>query len=206
MKSRNQAGFSLLGALAGAAIGMVVVMGTTQSFIQQRISLLALEKRIQRLEINRRGGDGSPLFMGKAWDCKNTLKGKKLSGSSGDAKRTIEIAAIKDRAATPATVWDFSKNAAGELTSAATKEKLKSLGIDKFLKLEFVYKAGPPADGRIVLKSKTSIEGLMERQNKPAVWELSGITVKALTTVEATAEGSTDKPPRWRLCNGLRPR
>ncbi len=188
----GEAGFSLLGALAASAIGLLVIMGQTQSFIQQKISLLALEKRIQRLEINRRGDDGAQLFMGKAWDCKNTLKGKKLSGSSGDAKRTIEIAAIKDSAAAPAAVWDFSKNAAGELTSAATKQKLKSLGIDKFEKLELVYKAGPPAEGRIVLKSKTSIQGLMERENKAADWELSGITVTAKTAAEATAENLSD--------------
>ena len=85
----GQAGFSLLGALAGAAIGVVVVMRTTQSFIQQKISLLALEKRIARMEVNRRGADGAQLFMGKAWDCKNTLKGKNLSGSSGDAQKSL---------------------------------------------------------------------------------------------------------------------
>ncbi len=154
-------------------------MGTTQSFIQQKISLLALEKRIARMEVNRRGADGAQLFMGKAWDCKNTLKGKNLSGSSGDAKRAFEIAAIKDSAAAPATVWDFSKNAAGELTHSATKERLKSIGIDKFEKLEFVYKTANPAEGRIVLSSRTSIQGHLERSNPGIVWELSGIKIEA---------------------------
>ncbi len=188
----SQAGFSLLGALAGAAIGLVVVMGTTQSFIQQKISLLALEKRIARRGVNDRHKDGWQMFMGKDWSCKNTLRGKKLSGSSGDAKRAFKITAIKDSAAAPATVWDFSKNSAGELTNSATKQKLKSLGIDKFLKLEFVYKPGPPATSQIVLSSKTVISGLMERKNKPAVWEFSGIKVEAKTAAEALAEGSAD--------------
>ncbi len=34
----NQSGFSLLGALAAAAIGAAVLMGTAQSFVQQKIS------------------------------------------------------------------------------------------------------------------------------------------------------------------------
>ena len=110
----NQSGFSLIGALAAAAIGLIVVMGTTQSFVNQSVKLLAMEKRIQRVGINRRGPDGSLLFMGRAWDCKNTLKGKKLSGSSADTERSFEIEIIKDRSAPPKTVWDFSKNTAGE--------------------------------------------------------------------------------------------
>ena len=35
----NQSGFSLLGALAAAAIGAAVLMGTAQSFVQQKIQL-----------------------------------------------------------------------------------------------------------------------------------------------------------------------
>ena len=184
----NQSGFSLVGALAAAAIGLIVVMGTTQSFIQQRINLLALERKAAQIGVNERHQDGWQMFMGKDWSCKNTLKGKKLSGSSGDAKRSFEIKEIKDSAAAPATVWDFSKNSAGELTHSATKEKLKSLGIDKFLKLEFVYKPGPPEKSQIVLSSKTVISGLMERNNMPAVWELSGIAVTSKTAAEAQTE------------------
>ncbi len=188
----GQAGFSLLGALAGAAIGLLVVMGTTQSFVQQKVNLLALEKRIARTEVNRRGADGLQMFMGKAWHCKNTLKAKKLSGSSGDTERRFEIAAIKDSKTPPAAIWDFSKDTAGELTSAAAKERLKSLGIDKFKKLEFVYKSANPSWGQIVLSSKTEISGLLERNNKPLVWELSGVSVAAKTGAEAAAEGRAD--------------
>ena len=188
----NQSGFSLLGSLAAAAIGLVVVMGTTQSFVQQKVNLLALEKRIARTEVNRRGADGLQMFMGKAWHCKNTLKEKKLSAADSGGKRAIEIAAIKDSAAPPADIWDFSKSAAGELTSAAAKERLKSLGIDKFIKLEFVYKAANPKWGQIVLSSKTEMSGLLERNNKPIVWELSGVSVAAKTAAEAIAEGRSD--------------
>ena len=91
----NQSGFSLLGTLAGASvIGLVVIMGTTQSFIQQKISLLALEKRIKQIEITRRGdplgaGGGQQKLMGKAWSCLNTLKGHSLSGADSPWKKKL---------------------------------------------------------------------------------------------------------------------
>ncbi len=179
--------------MAGSAIGLLVVMGTIQSFIQQKISLLALEKRIARTEVNRRSGaDGLQMFMGKTWHCKNTLKAKKLSAADSDGKRRFEIEAIKDSAAAPATIWDFSRNAAGELTDADTKQKLQSLGIDKLLKLELVYNTTRPKWGQVILSSKTSIHGLLERQNKSIVWELSGVSVARKTGAEATAEGRAD--------------
>ena len=169
---------------------MIVIMGTTQSFVQQRISFLALEKRIQRLEANRRSADGLQRFMGKNWDCLKTLEKKKLSGSAGDAKRSFEIAAVKESGGS--NVWDFAKNAAGELTAAATKERLKGLGVDKFEKLEFVYESASPAAGRIVLTSKTNIPGLLEGKNPDIVWKLSGITVEDKTAAEAAAESLTE--------------
>ena len=199
-KGMNQSGFSLLGTLAASVIGLVVIMGTTQSFIQQKISLLALEKRIKQLEITRRGdplgaGGGQQKLMGKAWSCLNTLKGHSLSG--GSAKKSFEITAVKDSAAPPATVWDFSKNSAGELTSPAAREKMKSLGIDKFEKLEFVYEPAKPTEGRLVLRSKTVIPGHLERENKPAVWELSGVKVAGSKVTEC---GGTEPQAEYTPC------
>ncbi len=169
-----------MGVLAAAAIGLVVMMGTTQSFIQQRVNLLALEKRIARIEVNSRGADGSQMFMGRAWDCKNTLAGIPLSGNAGDAKRSFEIALVKDSGSPPGAVWDFSRDAiSGELTNSAAKEGLKKAGIDKFKKLEFIYESASPRSGRIVLTSGTSIQGIMEKSNPSIVWELSGIKVES---------------------------
>ena len=189
----GQAGFSIVGVVTASAIGLIVIMGTTQSFVQQRVSFLALEKRMSRLEANRRAEDGQQRFMGKDWDCLKTLEKKKLSGSAGDAKRSFEIAAVKDSAApAPNTVWDFAKNSSGGLTASATKQGLESHGIDKFEGLEFVYEpAKSPAAGRIVLSSKTNIPGLLEGKNTDIVWELSGINVETKTAAEARAEGLT---------------
>ena len=176
-----------MGVVAASAIGLIVIMGTTQSFVQQRISFLALEKRMARLEANKRHADGLQRFMGKDWDCLNTLKEIKLLDSSPytAAKKGFEIAAVKDSAGTQ--VWSFAKDAAGELTNSAAKEKLKSFGIDKFERLEFVYETASPAAGRIVLSSKTNIPGLLEGKNPDIVWELSRVKVEART---AAADGA----------------
>ena len=136
---------------------------------------MALEKRIKRLEANRRAADGSQNFMGKAWSCKNTLAGANLGGSSGDTERSFEIKAIKDSAGN--TVWNFAKTS-GKLTDSATKERLKSLGIDDFESLKFIYESASPAEGRIVLSSRTAISGLLEGKNPDIIWELSGIKVE----------------------------
>ena len=152
---------------------------------------MALEKRIQRLETNRRGADGLQRFMGRDWDCLKTLEKKKLLSTPAPystEKKGFPIPAVKDSAGD--TVWNFARTS-GELTAAAApaKAKLKSLGIDKFGRLDFFYETGQPKTGRIVLSSKTSLPGLLEGKNPDIVWELSGITVEAKTAAEAAAEG-----------------
>ena len=169
--------------MAASAIGLIVIMGTTQSFIQQRISFLALEKRIQRLETNRRGADGRQRIMGRDWDCLKTLEKIKLLNTAPftATNKGFPIPAVNDSAGNP--VWNFAK-ASGKLTDPATKARLKSHGIDKFERLDFFYKEGPPKTGRIVLSSKTNLPGLLEGKNPDIVWELSGITVEAKTAAD----------------------
>ena len=191
----NQAGFSIVGVVTASAIGLIVIMGTTQSFIQQRISFLALEKRLARIETNRRmPPDGRQRFMGRDWDCLKTLEKQKLLNTPAPysaEKRGFEITAIKDSAGRP--LWGFAKDSAGKLlaTEAPTKASLKKHGIDDFERLDFFYETGPPETGRIVLSSKTSLPGLLEGRNPDIVWELSGLTVKAKTAEEARDEGLT---------------
>ena len=169
-----------MGVVTASAIGLIVIMGTTQSFVQQRISFLALEKRMSRLETNRRGADGRQRIMGRDWDCLKTLEKIKLLDTPAPystEKKGFKITAVKDGAATPATVWDFSVDSDGKLTDPATKAGLESHGIDKFERLDFFYETAPKT-GRIVLSSKTNLPGLLEGKNPDIVWELSGLKIE----------------------------
>ena len=148
--------------------------GMTHTLVQTKLNTLAIEKRDRRKSLYRFVDN----VLADSQSCKRTLEGKALSGDTSHPDRSFEIDFLKD--ATGGTLMDFKKTN-GILDDAATKEKLKNLGIDKFDKLEFRYKTALPRTGQVVLISKTVVKGLHEKSNRELIWEISGIKVETKT-------------------------
>ena len=133
-------------------IGLMVTYGMTHTLVQTKLNTLAIEKRDRRKSLYRFVDN----VLADSQSCKRTLEGKALSGVLGNPDRSFEIDSLKD--ATGGTLMDFKKTN-GILDDAATKEKLKNLGIDKFDKLEFRYKTALPRTGSSGFNFKDSGQG-----------------------------------------------
>ena len=149
--------------------------GMTHTLVQTKLNTLAIEKRDRRKSLYRFVDN----VLSDSQSCLNTLQGQALSGTSQDTDRSFEITALKD--SNNGKLMDFEKDTNGNLRHAATKEKLKNLGIDKFEKLEFRYKTALPRTGQVVLTSKTEVKGLHEKSNREIIWEISGLKVETKT-------------------------
>ena len=183
-------GFSLIGVLAAAGIGMIVVSGMSQYMIQMKIQSSDQDKAGKRLNIQS--------FIGRILDdsqaCYNTLNPGTLTPAVAATdtapfpEQKFKIEQLKDSAGN--TLLNFEKYKSGDTIptgkaigdlkdETVTGEKLRNLGIDKFEKLEFVYDKDLSSLAKIVLHSETKIKGMLERKNPPIVWELSGISVSS---------------------------
>ena len=152
----------------------MVTYGMTHTLVQTKLNTLAIEKRDRRKSLYRFVDN----VLADSQSCLNTLQGQPLSLPSTAPERSFEITALKD--ATGGTLMDFKKTN-GILDDAATKEKLKNLGIDKFESLKFRYKTALPRTGQVVLTSKTVVKGLHEKSNREIIWEISGLKVETKT-------------------------
>ena len=188
-KSPFRPGFSLIGVLTASAIGMVVVAGMSQYMIQMKIQFSDKEKTAKRLDIHSFIG----RFLDNSQACYNTLTPWTLTPAIASTdtapfpEQKFQINKLKDR--NGGTSLNFEKykagdtippgKAIGDIKDTDTAEKLRSLGIDKFEKLEFVYDKDTSSLGKVILHSRTEIKGFLEKKNAPIVWELSGISVES---------------------------
>ena len=193
---RKTSGFSLVGALTASVIGLMVTYGITHNLVQTKLYQLSIEKKDRRKSLYRFVDN----VLSDSQSCLNTLQGQALSGDSTHTDRSFEITALKD--ANNGKLMDFSKTN-GILDDAATKEKLKNLGIDKFESLKFRYKTALPRTGQVVLTSKTEVKGLHEKSNRELIWEISGLKVETKTNNGVSSEQVTlcqDSVPLKILC------
>ena len=149
--------------------------GITHNLVQTKLYQLSIEKKDRRKSLYRFVDN----VLSDSQSCLNTLQGQALSGDTSHTDRSFEITALKD--SNNGNLMDFAKDTNGNLRHAATKEKLKNLGIDKFDKLEFRYKTALPRTGQVVLTSKTVVKGLHEKSNREIIWEISGLKVETKT-------------------------
>ena len=170
--------------------------GITHNLVQTKLYQLSIEKKDRRKSLYRFVDN----VLSDSQSCLNTLQGQALSGDSTHTDRSFEITALKD--ANNGKLMDFSKTN-GILDDAATKEKLKNLGIDKFESLKFRYKTALPRTGQVVLTSKTEVKGLHEKSNRELIWEISGLKVETKTNNGTSSEQVTlcqDSVPLKILC------
>ncbi len=200
-------GFSLVSVLVSSALGLMVVMGISHNMIQTALNRQIMEKRHLRQDMQT----FIKAALNNSASCQNTLSSQLDSGAAKADKnlaphagqeRKFEIKILKD--ANGGTILDFSKDASGNLTHQASKIRLSDLGIDRFEKMEFIHSKSQPSLGKVVLKSKTSIGSLHNRQNRELVWHLSGLTIGDPDGADTDGDG-TDLGDQVQSCSEAEP-
>ncbi len=200
-------GFSLVSVLVSSALGLMVVMGISHNMIQTALNRQIMEKRHLRQDMQT----FIKAALNNSASCQNTLSSQLDSGAAKADKnlaphagqeRKFEIKILKD--ANGGTILDFSKDASGNLTHQASKSRLSDLGIDRFEKMEFIHSKSQPSLGKVVLKSKTSIGSLHNRQNRELVWHLSGLTIGDPDGADTDGDG-TDLGDQVQSCSEAEP-
>ena len=200
-------GFSLVSVLVSSVLGLMVVMGISHNMIQTALNRQIMEKRHLRQDMQT----FIKAALNNSASCQNTLSSQLDSGAAKADKnlaphagqeRKFEIKILKD--ANGGAILDFSKDASGNLTHQASKIRLSDLGIDRFEKMEFIHSKSQPSLGKVVLKSKTSIGSLHNRQNRELVWHLSGLTIGDPDGADTDGDG-TDLGDQVQSCSEAEP-
>ncbi len=197
----------MVSVLVSSVLGLMVVMGISHNMIQTALNRQIMEKRHLRQDMQT----FIKAALNNSASCQNTLSSQLDSGAAKADKnlaphagqeRKFEIKILKD--ANGGTILDFSKDASGNLTHQASKIRLSDLGIDRFEKMEFIHSKSQPSLGKVVLKSKTSIGSLHNRQNRELVWHLSGLTIGDPDGADTDGDG-TDLGDQVQSCSEAEP-
>ncbi len=197
----------MVSVLVSSVLGLMVVMGISHNMIQTTLNRQIMEKRHLRQDMQT----FIKAALNNSASCQNTLSSQLDSGAAKADKnlaphagqeRKFEIKILKD--ANGGAILDFSKDASGNLTHQASKSRLSDLGIDRFEKMEFIHSKSQPSLGKVVLKSKTSIGSLHNRQNRELVWHLSGLTIGDPDGADTDGDG-TDLGDQVQSCSEAEP-
>ena len=155
---KNSKGIAIVGVLTASAIGLIVLAGTTQMFLQLTSRIGLQEDLVKRKFFEN-------WLAGTLQDptaCRNTLK------EAPDPFTDYDVPEIKNTAGT--TLLNFY-NTAG-------KERLKNeFGINNFDRLRFTEYDSSKREAKLVLYTKSFLHGKIPIYNKDLVLNLTGVTL-----------------------------